>query len=124
MRLLSPTGVRALLAALSLLLCLLSLPGGQLPLLALVSLVPLGLALHNASRTECFVYAYACGLLGWLGSTGGLTSGLSSYAHVTSTESLLLVSFACAWLAVPYGAFGLLYGKFQWMQGPGGALKT
>lgn len=117
-------GLRALLVALSLALCFLSFPGSPLPLLALVSLVPLGLALHDASRSECFVYAYACGFLGWFVATSGLISGLSSYAHVSSAEAWLLVAFGCIWMAVPYGAFGLLYGTFQWMKGPGGALKT
>lgn len=112
------------LAALSLVLCLLSLPGGPLPLLALVSLVPLGLALCDASRAECLVYAYVCGFLGWLQSAGGLASGLSMYARLPRGEALLLVAAGCAWLAVPYGAFGLLYGTFQWMKGTGGALRT
>ena len=116
--------VRVLLVASTLVLGLLSLPGGRWPLLALVSLVPLGLALHNSSRTECFVYAYACGFLGWIASTGGLIGGLSSYSRISSGAAAALVVLACAGLALPYGAFGLLYGRFRWMAGRRGALKT
>jgi apolipoprotein N-acyltransferase len=117
-------GGRVLLVAVSLLLSLLSLPGGALPLVALVSLVPLGLALHGARRAECFAYAYTCGLLGWLAATGDLAAALSAYAHVSHAAAWLLLTFACAWLAVPYGVFGLLYGTFQWLKRPRGALKT
>ncbi len=105
-------------------LCLLSLPGGPLPFLAVVSLVPMGLALHQSSRTRCFVYAYSAGFLGWLGSTGGLIFGLSAYTHLRFAEALLTVALGCAWLALPYGLFGLLYGVFQWMNGAIGAPQT
>lgn len=119
-----PLVTRVLLVASTLTLGLLSLPGGRWPLLALVSLIPLGLALHNSSRTECFIYAYACGFLGWIGSTGGLVAGLSSYSRISSGAAAALVALACACLALPYGVFGLLYGRFQWMAGRRGALKT
>lgn len=119
-----PLVARVLLVASTLALGLLSLPGGRWPLLALVSLVPLGLALHNSSRTECFIYAYACGVLGWIASTGGLVAGLSSYSRVSSGAAAVLVALGCAYLALPYGVFGLLYGRFQWMTGRRGALKT
>ena len=119
-----PLVARVILVASTLALGLLSLPGGRWPLLALVSLVPLGLALHNSSRTECFIYAYACGFLGWIASTGGLVAGLSSYSRVSSGAATVLVALGCAYLALPYGVFGLLYGRFQWMSGRRGALKT
>ena len=117
-------GARALLVALTLLLSLLALPGGPAPLLALVALVPLGLALHGARRAECFVYAYTAGLLGWLGATGDLAAALSAYAHVSRATAWALLALACAWLAVPYGLFGLLYGTFRWLEGPRGALSA
>jgi apolipoprotein N-acyltransferase len=95
-----------------------------MPLLAFVSLVPLGLALHNASRTKSFLCAYACGFLGWTMLTPGLTAGFSSYTHVSLVRASVLVIVSCGLLAVPYGIFGFLYGKFRWMKGQGGALKT
>ena len=116
--------MRVILAALSLVLSLLSLPGGPAPPLALISLVPIGVALHGASSLECFAYAYTAAFLGWLGSTGGLTSALSSYAHVSRGEAMAVVALSCAYLALPYAVFGLLYGRFQWMNRASGAVST
>lgn len=115
---------RLFLTFLTVLLCYLSLPGNPLPLLALISLVPLGLAVHSASPVESFFYAYVCGFLGWLGSTTGLTSALSSYVRVSSAEAVLFVAVLCAYLALPYGLFGLFYGALQWMNGKAGPVKT
>lgn len=112
------------LVASTLALGLLSLPGGRWPLLVLVSLVPLGLALHNSSRTACFIYAYACGVLGWIASTSGLVVGLSSYSRISYGTAAVVVALGCACLAMPYGVFGLFYGRCQWMTGRLGALKT
>ena len=123
-RFLPPASLRVLLVIFSLVLSLLSLPGGAWPLLSLVSLVPLGVALREASRAGCFVYAYVCAFLGWLGSTRGLIDGLSSYAHVSSAKASVLVVLACTWFALPYGAFGLLHATFQRRGGPIGAFKT
>jgi apolipoprotein N-acyltransferase len=115
---------RLLLVAATVALGLLSLPGGRWPLLVFVSLVPLGLALHHSSSTECFLYAYGCGVTGWIAATGGLIAGLSSYSRISYGTAALVVALGCAVLAVPYGVFGLFYGRYQWMTGRLGALKT
>ena len=115
---------RAGLAVASLVLSLLSLPGGPLPHLALIALVPIGVALHGASIRQCLVYAYATAFLGWVGSTGGLISAFSSYAHASRADATAVVLLSCAYLALPYAVFGFLYGRFQWMSGARGALNT
>ncbi|MGI9069686.1 MAG: apolipoprotein N-acyltransferase [Pyrinomonadaceae bacterium] len=115
---------RPLLILLSLALSFLSLPGGPLPLLAFGSLVPFGIALHNTSRRESFLYAYVCGFLGWIMFTPGLIAGLSSYTHVSSILATSLIILGCGWLALPYGLFGVLYGRFRWMNRCAGPIKA
>lgn len=112
------------LAAASVILALVSLPGGPLPHLALVALVPIGVALHGASVRRSLLYAYATAFLGWLGSTVGLLSAFSSYAHASRVEATAVVALSCAYLALPYAGFGLLYGRFQWMNSARGAVNT
>jgi len=115
---------RVSLVVLSVLLFLLSLPGGPFPVLAWISLIPLGLAIHGATALPSAGYAFAFGFVGWVGSTHGLAIGLSSYTELPFFQALFLVGSLCAFLALPYGLFGFLYGRFQWMNHPVGALKT
>ncbi len=112
------------MAVFSLLLSLLSLPGGPLPQLVLVSLVPLGLAIHGASPLEACAYCYLCALAGWLGSANGLAVALSGYLHLSTAQAICVLFVLCAYLSLPYGVFGLFYGAGQWMNGKVGAMKT
>jgi len=118
-------GARLLLTLLSVLFCNLSLPGNPLPVLAGISLVPLGLAIHGASRVQSLAYSFVFGFFGWFTSTRGLAIGLSSYMEPSSFVEVLLylVAFS-AYLAAPYGLFGLSYGVFQWMKYPMGSITT
>lgn len=104
------TPARFLLTALSVTASLLALPGGTSPILSLVGLVPLGLALHGASPTLALALGYTYGFGGWAGSTGGLTVALASYVGLPAGQALLFVVGLAAYLAIPYGAFGLLCG--------------
>src|ERR1035437_2220801 len=92
-------GVRSFLVLLTVLLSTLSLPGGPLPLLGLISLVPLALALHGAPPVSAAGYAYACAFLGWLASTSGLATAFAAYVQGPSTDGALAVIAACALLA-------------------------
>src|SRR4029077_5972268 len=116
-------GTRVLLAFLSVILSLLALPGSDWPLVVLISLVPLGLALNNASRTESFLYGFGSGFGGWLGATSGLIAGLSEFAQVSLAKSAIVVGLVCAWMALPYGAFGFLWASCRWMDRRYAALK-
>jgi len=116
--------VRLLLTVLSVLCCYLSLPGGPLPILAVVGLAPLGVAIHGATRAQALALAYGFGFLGWIACTGGLVLGLSSYVHLSFQEAFLFIAVLCAYLAIPYGLFGCCYGIFQWMKLPWGHIKT
>jgi len=118
------TGRRACLTVLSLILSLLSLPGGPLPQLVLVSLVPLGLAIHGASPLEACAFCYLCALGGWLGSTNGIVVALSAYLHLSRAQAICVLLVLCAYSSLPYGVFGLFYGAGQWMNGKVGAVKT
>jgi apolipoprotein N-acyltransferase len=112
-----------LLALFSVILSLLALPGSDWPLVVLISLVPLGLALNNASRTESFLYGFGSGFGGWLGATSGLIAGLSDFAQVSLANSAIVVGLVCAWMALPYGAFGFLWASCRWMDRRYAALK-
>lgn len=116
--------LRSLLTALSVALCLLSLPGGPLPVLALVALVPFGVAIHGANPLQAMVLGYGFGLIGWMGATVGLTHALSSYVDLSPWESFVFLTLLCAYLAIPYGLFGYCYGTFQWMSRSRGSLKS
>lgn len=105
--------MRVVLAALSVLLSLLSLPGGGWPGLALISLIPLGLALEGASRVQGFFLGYGCGIAGWFFATEGLIDALSSYAPVSMGTASLIVLLACLWMAIPYGIFGFFCGYWR-----------
>lgn len=115
---------RLLLCLCTALLGVLALPGGKCPILALVMFVPLGLALHRSTRVECFVYAYLAGFLGWIASTGGLATGLAAYSKISPQAAIGVVVLGCAYLALPYGLFGILYGTLKWFTGPGGVFKA
>jgi len=119
-----PIWSRLLLTALSVLLCLLSLPGGGLPILALVALVPLGLAIHGAPPLQAMGLAYGFGLAGWIAATGGLAAGLSSYVALSVWKAPVFMAGISAYLALPYGLFGYCYGASQWMARPRGSLKA
>jgi apolipoprotein N-acyltransferase len=67
-------------------------------------------------------WCYLFGFLGWLGATPGLVVGLATYSGVPLARSWLLVGLLCAYLAVPYGLFGYLHGRFQWLRHPLGPL--
>lgn len=97
-------------------LTLFALPGGGHPLLVLISLVPLGLALTSSeSRTECFLYAFGAAFAGWLVATAGLITGLSAYCQIPLARCAFVIAMACAWMALPYGAFGFLYRHWRGM---------
>jgi apolipoprotein N-acyltransferase len=115
---------RMLLTLLSIALCILSLPGNPLPALAAVCFVPLGLAMHGASRWQAMLYGFMFGFIGWLDSTAGLAASLSSYVQLNIAETFVYMFSLCVFLAIPYGVFGLLYGVFQWMESPLGVFKT
>jgi apolipoprotein N-acyltransferase len=115
---------RSSLVLLTVFLSHLSLPGGPLPIAGIVSLVPLGLAIHGASPLAAAGYAYACAALGWLASTSGLATAFSAYAHCNSAEGIASIAALCLWLALPYALFGLLYGRFQWLDRPAGFLSA
>ena len=115
---------RVFLTLLSSSFCLFSLPGNPFPLLAVICFVPLGVALHGASRKTAMLYGFMFGFIGWLGSTYGLAVGFSSYVKLNPVEVFLYMLAFCFYLAIPYGLFGLLYGIFQWMDSPLGPLKT
>jgi apolipoprotein N-acyltransferase len=105
-------------------LALLALPGGPFPALIWIAFIPLGLALHGASRSAAAGYAFLFGFVSWSGSTGGLAIGLSLYSDVPFLGALLLMSLLSAFLALPYALFGFLYGSFQWMNHRLGAVTT
>lgn len=107
-------GLRSSLVLLTVLLSTVSLPGGPLPALGLISLVPLILALHGAPPIAAAAYAYACAFLGWLASSIGLATAFSAYVQEPALDGIIAIVAACALLAVPYGLFGLIYGRFQW----------
>ena len=69
-------------------------------------------------------YGFMFGFFGWLGSTRGLATGLTSYVQLSSAETLFYMGLLCAFLAIPYGLFGRLYGAFQWLKSPLGVFKT
>ena len=100
------------------------MPGNPFPILAFICLVPLGLALHGATRVQSMLYGFMFGFFGWISSTNGLATGLSSYLQLSSIEVLVYMLTLCFFLAIPYGLFGLLYGNFQWMKSPFGPYKT
>lgn len=104
---------RSLLVLLAVVLSTLSLPGGHLPILGFISLVPLALALHGTSPTAACLYAYGCAFLGWLASTAGLATAFSAYVQGPPSRGITAVILACGLLALPYGLFGLIYGRFQ-----------
>ena len=112
------------LTLVSVLLSHLSLPGNPFPILAAVGLVPLGLAIHGAARAQSTCYCLLFAFLGWFGSTRGLTVGLSSYLQLSGPEAIFYTVVFCAYLSLPYGLFGFLYGTCQWMARPMGVLST
>lgn len=89
-----------------------------MPILGLISLVPLALAFHGAPPVTAATCAYACAFLGWLASTSGLATAFATYVQGPYTDGLLAIIAACAFLAAPYGFFGLVVGltggRFPW----------
>jgi apolipoprotein N-acyltransferase len=108
-------GLRSSLVLLAVVLSTLSLPGGPLPALGLISVVPFVLALHGAPPIASAAYAYACAFLGWLLATSGLATAFSAYVQGPALSGIIAIVAACAMLAVPYGLFGLIYGRFRWL---------
>jgi apolipoprotein N-acyltransferase len=115
---------RLALVLLSVVLTLLALPGQPYPLLAFVSLMPLGLALHGASRGSGALLGFTFGLLGWLGSLGGLATAAQAYLQLSPLAAALYVAAFCAYSALPYALFAYLYGVFQWLRRPFGTVLT
>ena len=113
---------RLALVLLSVVLTLLALPGQAYPLLAFVSLVPLGLALHGASCRGAAVLGFTFGFFGWLGSLGGLAAAAQSYLDLSPFQAMLYVAAFCAYSALPYALFGYLFGEFQWLRRRTGAV--
>ena len=70
--------------------------------------------LQGASPQAACVYAYVCAFLGWLATTSGLATAFSAYAQGPPIDGIVAIIAACAMLAVPYGLFGLIQGRFQW----------
>ncbi len=116
--------LRLLLVLLSVVLTLLALPGQPYPLLAFVALLPLGLALHGAGPWPAAALGFTYGFFGWLGSVVGLATAARSYLELSPPEAMLYVAAFCAYSAVPYALFAYLYGVFQWLRQPFGALLT
>lgn len=121
---LSNSGLRFVLILVAATLFYLSHPGGVLPGFALICLVPLGLAIHHATPVPAMALCYLFGVLCWLGSIPGLAVGLAAYSGLPTSQSWLYVGLLCAYLALPYGVFGYLYGRFQWLQQPEGKVHT
>lgn len=115
---------RVFLTFTSVFLCHLSFPGAPFPALALVCLVPLGFALHDAPPIHAMLYSFLFGFFSWLGSVEGLGIGLMLYVQLSGVEALFYIVVFCLYLSIPYMLFGILYGAFQWMKHPLGPYKT
>lgn len=114
--------IRLGLVALSNLLIYLALPGQPYPLLAMVCLVPLGLALHGASRQSAALLGFVFGFFGWLGSVAGLANAARGYLELSHLESTLYVASFCLYSALPYAGYAYLFAVFQWLRQPLGVV--
>jgi apolipoprotein N-acyltransferase len=115
--------IRIFLTCLSWLFVWLAFPGGPLPQMVWICLVPLILALEGTRARAGFLYGLAFGSLSWLGSVWGFGRGITSLYDCSIGAAWFWTSVFCVFHALPYGIFGWLYGRFQWMEKPFGALR-
>lgn len=93
-------------------------------LLIWVALVPLGIALSQASRRQGMWLGFAFGGILWLSQTWGLTTPLSLQPGLPWSLAVLLWGALCLFAALPYLIFGWLLPQLRWQEKPGGALRT
>lgn len=99
----------------------LSLPGGPMPWLAWVAMVPLGVGLHGKSLSHAFMMTFSVALFGWLTATWWLVPGVALAAGAEINLVLVLELLFCLLYALPYGVAGMLYSR--WVSSNIGALK-
>jgi apolipoprotein N-acyltransferase len=119
----TPLIVGILLTSLSGFFFFLSFPDKPTPLLAFACLTPLGIALSDASPRAGLLYGFVYGFLMWLTAIWWLSNALFFYVELSWSAAWFWTFVGCAVSAVPYAAFGLCCGYFQWMDRPYGPLR-
>ena len=113
-------GKTAFLLSISVLFMYLSQPGGPLPWLTWVALVPAGLSVQGCRPRRSAVILYLHGLGWWIVSTWWLMPAITHFAELKIHFSLLLLLLFCLLSALPYAVVGGLLGLRDWLKRPYG----
>jgi len=112
--------IRVLLALSSVFLLFISMPGGSFPLLTWVSLVPIGLAITNASTKLSGILFYLAAV-GWhLLTISMLAPGFMKFTQLNLTFNYVILFIFCLILALPYAIIGGLISYKNWINKPFG----
>lgn len=110
----------AFLVSLSVLFMYLCQPGGPLPWLTWLALVPTGLSIHGCQPRRSAVILYLHGLGWWLVSTWWLMPAIIHFTELKAHFAILCFLSYCAVSALPYGVLGGLLGLRSWLNQPFG----
>ena len=116
--------LRLLLTCLSAFFFILSFPDRPFPAFAFFCLVPLGIALHGSGHRSGLCLGFIYGFIIWLTSAWWLANGLYLYVELSHEVAWLWTVLGCMVSAIPYAAFGILFGYFKWMDRPYGPLRS
>jgi len=97
---------RLLLCLCSVLFFRLGFPGGPLPFLAWVCLVPVSLAIHGLSPGRACLWALGSAALGWMASVWWITVGLTQWVRLSPSAAWTCASLFCLYAAIPYALGG------------------
>ncbi len=117
--------MNSLLSLSASLMFLLAFPGGPLPVLGWVCLVPLGVALTR-SRTQREA-AWLCALfasISWTGAIWWLAGTLSSAADVNQAASWVVIGLFALYSSGPYVVYGVLQHRFKFFDRRAGRFRA
>ncbi|UZE95370.1 apolipoprotein N-acyltransferase [Alkalimarinus alittae] len=104
---------KSLLITISILLILVSFPGGEFPLLVCIAVAPALIATASLNPIQSALALGVWAWIWWLAALGWAIPSLAIFSESSAFISILSITLACFTLAIPYALSGFLIAYFR-----------